>query len=95
MGSLRVVGKASEELFMLCGTEEQQTQQLIATQPTLSGHRQVQLMHFTGSLECHTKCLQPGKHGEEKREGWVQKENSVSSEHLLIVRKYNVLHVFY
>ena len=94
MGSFRMMGKASKESFMLCGTEEQQTQQLIATQPPSSGDKQVQLMHFTGSHECRTKCLKPGKPARGKREGWVQKENSVSSEHLLIVHKYNVLHIF-
>lgn len=64
-----MAGKASQKSFMLCEVEDQQIQQLVATQPTSSGDKEVQLMHFTGCRRCLTKCFQQGKEDPERGPG--------------------------
>ena len=66
MESFKTVGKTSKESSMLCEVEDQQIQQLVATQPTSSDDKQVQLMHFTGCHKCLIKCFQQGKEDQER-----------------------------
>lgn len=66
MLSLRTVGKASKESFVLCEMEDQQIQQLRTIQPISSRDKQVQLMSSTGFHECLAKYLQQGKRHPER-----------------------------
>ena len=72
MESFKIVGKASKESFTLWEVEDQQIQQLVATQPTLSGDRWVQLMHFTGGPQMPYKMFPAREGGSGKRTEYLK-----------------------